>query len=242
MKFLKLVENDPRALTPKILSAIVEEQTKDQRPPDDWVHCSEVGTCPMKIALRLSGIKGEFSQGSYLNFFIGKLIHSGYQRVLVGKVLESAEATLRLPSLKLVGHDDGHGQTFVAEFKTMSKDARRIGNRPQRHHVLQITAYLKLLEKNQGNLIYIDKSNGQLEEYILEFDDADWAEIVKRIALARKFEEELKNPWPDKALQNEAMASECLFYWESWECGYCQFARSCPIKDSILLLWKERRK
>ncbi|MGC9104977.1 MAG: CRISPR-associated protein Cas4 [Thermoprotei archaeon] len=115
---------------------------------------------------------------------------------------------------------------YVVEVKTHDdvETAMKKGWIPKKEHVAQLNVYLRAFPGAKGILLYVDRSDFQMEEFIIEFDEELYRKTLER---AKRLHEAIKNrAVPEaEAKQNESM---------SWMCRNCPFASICEKDDKEL--------
>ena len=211
------------------LLKVLRSERKERE--EGWIYASEVGNCPLSVALRLNDYDPRFSDEDLLTMFVGTAIHEAIQRRLG---LEYAEWSLKDEELKLAGHPDGMLNKILIELKSISPFAMKYAKEmPYAHHKVQVSALVHLLRKNKigciGSIIeYIDKSSG----LFLECEGQEGAvELMRRIAEIRHLEEALKTGTViiDRVLPFLTIREGK----EPWECTRCAMKQVCPIYPEI---------
>jgi CRISPR/Cas system-associated exonuclease Cas4 (RecB family) len=165
-----------------MIKELVLEQLKSREGKGtrrEFIRASEIGSCPLAVALRLKGIRPDIPEDKLMVLEIGSKLHLTFQEILKNH-LTNIEKELVDEELKLSGHIDGtmevNGELYIVEFKTISPYALRYGNVPYEHHIDQLHAYMYLWNKTQdtriekGLLVYMDKSSGNIYEYEIPYE------------------------------------------------------------------------
>ena len=90
------------------------------------------------------------------------------------------------------GHSDGviniKGTNHVVDFKTCSQAAFndvKIRNQPMEAHVFQINIYMYILQVDYGLLVYENRNDLRIKEFLLKKDPAVLKEVINRIKVAK---------------------------------------------------------
>ncbi len=110
-------------------------------------------------------------------------------------------------------------QRYVLEVKTVEDLENQIKNKriPKIEHVAQLNVYLRAYPKSIGVLLYIDRTDFSMEEFVYEFDEQLYKKTLER---AKRLHEALKAKVPPEpeAKQNHDM---------QWQCKFCYFSLQC---------------
>jgi RecB family exonuclease len=114
-------------------------------------------------------------------------------------------------------------QRYVVEVKTIDdlENALRKGWVPKKEHVAQLNVYLRAFPNAKGILLYVDRSDFEMEEFEVNYDPQLFKETLDR---AKTLHYALKNkilPEPEAQLNPDM----------SWNCRFCPFASICE-RDS----------
>jgi len=101
------------------------------------------------------------------------------------------ERKLRDRSLNLVGSCDGFTKIFkkraVLEIKTIKPESFRSLKKPLPAHYHQVNVYMHLSKLQHAVVLYINKSTGELKEFLVERDYAIWTDVQNKIGSIRRF-------------------------------------------------------
>lgn len=108
---------------------------------------------------------------------------------------------------------------YLVEVKTTDglRDKVEKGYLPRMDHKAQLNLYLKAYPKAKGIILYIDRSDFDMEEFQMDFDEQLYQKTLERAEMLHKAIEERKLP-PAEAKQNKDM---------SWQCNYCIHKAKC---------------
>jgi len=196
----------------------ISERKKEVR--EGYITASEIGNCPLSIALRLKGIEPEVEEVKLLTFEIGNAVHTQVQKLLED-VLEDIEKEFYDEELRLSGKIDGRIGDRIIEFKSISPSAIKKGNLPYQHHKEQATIYMHLTGLRKALIVYIDKNYGNILEYEIEFDNQLFERLKKKMEYIRQLAEK------DKKELSELSKEELGI--QDWQCNYCLQKSNCPI-------------
>ncbi len=133
--------------------------------------------------------------------------------LVIEKVLEELGYTteqqviIELDGFKIAGTPDAVNDEYVVEIKTTN----RIPDEPFPSHVMQINAYLGLLRRSAGYIIYICRKDGQVKVFPIVFNEVMFREVLKRAATLYEY---IKS--------NEPPPAE-----PSYLCNFCEWKWKC---------------
>ncbi|MBP1357969.1 MAG: hypothetical protein JZD40_05740 [Sulfolobus sp.] len=162
--------------------------------------------------------------GSLIHEFIAKLLSKNETFKVI------SEVPVRLPhptnnEIVIVGRADdilvleAGKLRYVVEVKTVDDLRTQLskGRLPRKNHMAQLNMYLRAFPNSTGILLYIDRSNFDMEEFQISFDPQLYNESIKRAETLHEFLRAKKLP-PPEAMHNEEM---------KWMCKNCEFRNKC---------------
>ena len=149
---------------------------------DDTVHVGEVCGCPRKAYFtRKYGSKdlSHIAPSKRVVLGLGLSTHLVLEKVLeeLGYTTEH-QVIIELDGFKLAGTPDAVSNSHVVEIKTVN----RVPDEPFPNHVMQLNAYLGLLRKSTGYIVYICRRDGQVKVFPHSFSEVMFREVLKRAA------------------------------------------------------------
>jgi len=190
--------------------------TKSLRPLDEeTVHVGEVVQCLRKsFYTRRFGSKEltHLEKTKFIILGLGLSTHLVLEEVL--KELGCATEFTQIGTIvtkdyqiRIAGTPDAFNDKFVIEIKTVNK----IPEKPYKHHLMQLNAYLWLTHRRIGYIVYIEKKTGRVKVFEHTFNDELHDEFIRR---AIKYYEAIKyNITPERE--------------ESFLCNYCEWKFMC---------------
>lgn len=112
-----------------------------------------------------------------LIFDIGHVVHDLYQEKYLKDVIHSCETRICFyhNGTKIVGAIDGllsfNGEDHIVELKSMDPGGWEMLRYAKQSHINQVHFYMFALKITKAIIGYINKSNGQLKEFIIEYDE-----------------------------------------------------------------------
>ena len=149
-------------------------------------------------------------------FGAGHACHDFIQGVLSdkGKTEFESEIAVSVKEYDIFGHTDGvyRKRGWVIVIKSISDNGFRVLVKPKTEHILQLHCYMKALGMPRGQILYVNRDNGQYRAFRIKFDGAVWSNIVDIINYVEGHVK--NNTIPDR--------EESFFY-----CRSCKFAHTC---------------
>ena len=106
---------------------------------------------------------------------------------------------------------------YVVEVKTVESLESKRNFLPKKEHVAQLNLYLKAYPNAKGILLYVDRSNFDMEEFEINFDPKLFDETIKRVEILHEYLTKKEVP-PPEAKENPEM---------QWQCSYCEYRNKC---------------
>lgn len=101
------------------------------------------------------------------------------------------ERKLRDRSLNLVGHADGVTKLMkkkaILEVKTINPDGFKKLKQPLPAHYYQVNVYMHLSKLQHAVVFYVNKSSGELAEFVVDYDQRVWNDVCGKIGTIRRF-------------------------------------------------------
>lgn len=114
---------------------------------------------------------------------------------------------------------------YVVEIKTIDdlETKRQRNFIPKIEHKAQLNLYLKAYPGAKGILLYIDRSNFEMEEFEVNFDPELFNDSISRVELLHEYLTKRELP-PPEAKNNPEM---------QWQCSYCEYRNKCERLSKI---------
>lgn len=209
--------------------------------------------CARQLGYKILGHKPtEERKEMYPIFALGDLYHDFIQKIFVkeGLATQVEEATIIYDDKGryfYIQRDDNktiikepveiHGRLdlkfdiekpFIADIKSISeKGFFYVQDKPKENHYAQVQVYLHDLKKediNQGFLLYVNKSTGEMSEFLIDYD----AEYVLKYL---EDYEELYNQIMNEGLPPRHFKSGREIPWQCKYCGYTKICLGLPIEE-----------
>ncbi|WP_338067370.1 CRISPR-associated protein Cas4 [Sulfodiicoccus acidiphilus] len=110
-------------------------------------------------------------------------------------------------------------ERYLVEVKSVDDLQEKLRKKylPRLDHRAQLNLYLKAFPKSRGILMYVDRSNLDIEEIQLEFDEELYKRTLERVERIHELLKRRELPEAEAALSGEL----------SWQCKYCVHLARC---------------
>lgn len=198
-------------------------------------HASMIGLCLRRLWYIYNNLDNYTVEEKRLRIFeSGRIYHSW-----LGELLTKIATVIREGQIRKKIDSDGEEITFIGTFddlimiktkETLSeenayiievKTVSRLGfSKPMDHHIIQLNAYLNLLDVRDGFIIYIDRDKLQTKSFHIVKDEKLYEKTIERVKTLHKHIISGTIPFPESMFDKE----------REWECAFCDFRDSC-LKD-----------
>jgi CRISPR/Cas system-associated exonuclease Cas4 (RecB family) len=207
-------------------------------------HNPDESACGRQLGYKVLGYAPEPSKiESQRNFFLGDMYHEFVQKIFVKEQLathieectiyydddgkahwvrqETNKIIMKVP-VEIHGRLDIQfnilKEPFIADIKTVGEWAwKYLAGKPKEEHYAQVQLYLKDKKLNRGFLLYINKSSGDMKEFMLEYDDE----------YLNKYLEDYKNLY--EFIKHKGLPPRHFRSGDEapWQCKFCGFTKHC---------------
>lgn len=217
------------------LPAINEESNKER--DNTYFHPSTIGFCSRKIAYIMHEFPAPDLDPRVIRIFEnGHSMHERFENWFDSMGIQiAAEVELspdspdqaiaeRCRELDIRGKTDSlieiGGEYYLVELKSANdRMFKNFLQEPKEQHVEQLQLYMYLSGVHQGFLLYENKNDQSLKEFLIEYDE----EMVNRLR------EKILNV--NEHVNNNTLP-EREFTRSHWQCKYCDFSGICWYPDS----------
>ena len=217
-----------------MLKELIDNFYLEQQRNKEQTHfyVTDAGKCPRAIFFKFKNaprakldprILRIFERGEHFHRNIFNILY----RLRIGVTTE-----VPIPSQEMIsGRADAiisvNGENYVLDIKSINSMIFRNLVKPKEENVYQIQLYLHYFNIGKGILLYIDKDQQDMKEFLVNYDPA----LVK--LLIKNFEN-LK-----VKIDKDIVPSRISGWPNNWQCQYCQFREICRIAGAGEINWKE---
>lgn len=212
------------------------EKDKDKRERRHF-YISQAGKCPRAIFFKFKNIPEKEPEANILRLFE----HGDHMHQLIMGALTSTRdihlvaSEVKIPPQELIsGRADAivsDGQDlYVLDIKSMNSMIFKALEEPKKENIQQIQLYLYYFGIKKGILLYVNKDNLELKEFIFDYDQAQAESLVKNLNFLKK------------QIDSGIVPSRINDYPENWQCRYCQYKEICKMGGQDEMNWQEFKK
>lgn len=118
-----------------------------------------------------------------------------------------------------------NSENYVLDIKSINSSIFKTLTTPKEENYYQIQLYLYFFQIKKGIILYIDKDQQEIKEFIIEYNP----EICQRLLDNFKIlQEKISSNIVPSVLDN---------YPSNWQCNYCQFREICDLADRLEIDW-----
>ena len=220
-----------------MLKEIIDQFYLDQQRNKGQTHfyITDAGKCPRSVFFKFKNAPRKemdprilriFERGEYLHRNIFNILY----RLKIGVTTE-----VSIPAEELVaGRADAilciNNKNYVLDIKSINSMIFRNLIQPKEENVYQLQLYLHYFKIPKGILLYIDKDQQNIKEFLVEYDPKMVQSLIKNL-------EELK-----QKVEANLIPQRLPDHPKNWQCQYCQFQEVCGLAGGGDLNWEEFKK
>jgi len=192
---------------------------KAQNKQQDHFYISDAGKCPRQIYFKFKDYPREEPDGRAMRIFdYGDYTHLRLSSVLTSMgIVRGLEVDIP-PQEDVSGRADAivgiDNELYVVDFKTISHFGFSKLAEPKSDNVKQLELYMHYFDIDKGILLYEDKNNQAIKEFVLRYDKNIVQGVLNKFDRLKEYiEKEEVPPIPEDI--------------EDWRCKYCDFKSAC---------------
>ncbi|MEK7664846.1 MAG: PD-(D/E)XK nuclease family protein [Patescibacteria group bacterium] len=210
---------------------IENQKNKDQAK----FYITDAGKCPRAVFFKFKNAPRESLPARILRIFEhGEHMHRNIFNILY-RLRIGVTTEIPIPAQEIIsGRADAilciDNENYVLDIKSINSMIFRNLLQPKEENVCQIQLYMHYFNIKKGLLLYIDKDQQNIKEFLVSYDE----NLVK--GLLDGFYD-LKSK-----IEADNIPVRLQDYPKNWQCGYCQFKDICKIANGQALNWKDFKK
>lgn len=118
-------------------------------------------------------------------------------------------------------------QLYVLDIKSMNSYIFKNLTEPKEENVSQLQLYLHYFKIPKGILLYVNKDNQQLKEFIVSYNQPQVEKLLSTLACLKK------------QIDSNTIPSRLPGYPDNWQCNYCQFREICDMAAPDEMNWED---
>jgi len=213
-----------------MLREIIDKYYLDSNKSWEQTHfyISQAGKCPRSIFFKFKKVPEKPLEANLLRMFD----HGNHMHQLIMSALLSTRdvhvvaSEVKIPPQELISGradavlSDGN-QLYVLDIKSMDSTTFDAMIEPKLENVQQIQLYLYYFKISKGILLYVNKDNLQLKEYIFDYDPEEAQRLIKGMTLLRT------------QIDTDIVPKRIDAYPNNGECKYCQYKSVCDTRPQV---------
>jgi CRISPR-associated protein Cas4 len=188
-------------------------------------YITDAGKCPRAVFFRFKNAPREPVEARIMRIFEhGEHIHRNIFNILYRLKL-GVTTEIPIPSQEIIsGRADAilcvGNENYVLDIKSINSMIFRNLSAPKEENIYQLQLYLHYFDIKKGILLYIDKDQQEIKEFLVEYDQTLCKGLLDKFYALKADIETNKTPQrlPD--------------YPRNWQCNYCQFKDICKKTES----------
>ncbi len=196
-------------------------------------YISDAGKCSRTLFFKFKKAPRKEIEANILRLFDhGDHIHQLIMKPLLSiREIHVVAAEVNVPPQELIsGRADAiisNGQDlYVLDIKSMNSMIFNKLTEPKEENIDQIQLYMHYFKIGRGILLYVNKDNQQLKEFVIKYDK-------KRALALLSGLEKVK-----KKIEKNIIPARLDDYPSNWQCRYCQFKSICRIAEGSEINWQ----
>jgi len=218
----------------EIIDKFYLDRQKDKEQHHFYV--TDAGRCSRAIFFKFKNVPRKEIEANILRLFDhGDHIHQLIMKSLLStRDIHVVASEVNIPPQEIItGRADAvlsdGKELYVLDIKSMNSMVFRTLEKPKEENINQIQLYLHYLRIPKGILLYVNKDNQELKEFIVKYDQAIAKNLLKDL-------EGLK-----EKIDSNIVPDRISGYSSSWQCQYCQFREVCSLTGAGELKWESFR-
>ena len=189
-------------------------------------YISDAGKCPRQVFYSFKNAPKKPIDPNFLRLFdLGNHVHQLIMRSLLNiKDIRVVAAEINIPPQEIIsGRADailGDGKEFyVLDIKSMNSRAFSYLKEAKEDNVLQVRLYMYYFKIDKGILLYMNKDNLKLKEFIVDSDTKQVEKLLGELGALRK------------QIDNNVLPDRLSDYKKNWRCKYCKYSKICSTDN-----------
>ncbi len=217
-----------------MLKEIIDQFYLDQQRNKGQTHfyITDAGKCPRSVFFKFKNAPRKEMDARILRIFErGEHLHRNIFNILY-RLKIGVTTEVSIPAEELVaGRADAilciNNKNYVLDIKSINSMIFRNLIQPKEENVYQLQLYLHYFKIPKGILLYIDKDQQNIKEFLVEYDPKMVQSLIKNF-------EELR-----QKVEANLIPQRLPDYPQDWQCKYCQFQEVCGLAGGGDLNWEE---
>lgn len=219
-------------MLPKIIDQFYIDNQRNKEQTHFYI--TDAGKCPRAIFFKFKNAPREDIDARVMRMFEhGDHIHQLIMKPLLStREIHVVASEVNIPPQELIsGRADAiisDGKIlYVLDIKSMNSMVFRKLSQPKEENIDQVQLYLHYFKVSKGILLYVNKDNQELKEFILDYDKKRALDLVSALSYLKE------------KINCNTVPKRISEYPESWQCQYCQFKDVCSVNGEGEMNWDD---
>lgn len=195
-------------------------------------YISDAGRCSRSLFFKFKKVPRKDIEANILRLFDhGDHIHQLIMKPLLSiREIHVVAAEVNIPPQELISGradaiiSDGK-DLYVLDIKSMNSMIFNKLTEPKEENIDQLQLYMHYFKIKKGILLYVNKDNQQLKDFVLDYDKKRALSLLQNLQSIK-----------DKIAKN-IIPAPLADYPSNWQCRYCQFKPICKIAGEKEVNW-----
>jgi len=209
------------------------QKDKEQR----HFYITDAGKCPRAIFFKFKNAPRKEMEANILRMFDhGDHIHQLIMKPLLGiREVHVVSSEVNIPPQELISGradaiiSDGK-ELYVLDIKSMNSMIFRNLEEAKGENINQLQLYLHYFKILKGILLYVNKDNQELKEFVVSYSKEQAENLLANLALLRK------------QIDGNCVPARIPGHPADWQCRYCQFREICDSGEAGEMKWDNFQK
>ena len=209
------------------------EQQRDKGQTRFYI--SDAGKCSRQIFFKFKNVPREPMEARMLRVFEhGEYLHRNIFNILY-RLKIGITTEVNIPNKEIIsGRADAiicvNNENYVLDIKSMNSMVFRKLTEPKVENVYQLQLYLYYFNIKKGILLYIDKDQQEIKEFVVDYDKNIAQSLIANFT-------NLKSK-----IESDIIPLRLASYPVDWQCRYCQFKEICEMGEDGEMSWEAFKK
>ncbi|MCL5010934.1 MAG: hypothetical protein M1127_01850 [Patescibacteria group bacterium] len=209
------------------------EQQRDKAQLHFYI--TDAGKCQRAVFFKFKQVPREKMDARILRIFEhGEQLHRNIFNILY-RLKIGVTTEIAIPAQEIVsGRADAivclAGENYVLDVKSINSMIFKKLFSPKEENLCQIQLYLHFFNIKKGILLYIDKDQQDIKEFVVEYDPVLANQLLGGL-------NDLKTK-----IESNVVPGALFDYPGNWQCNYCQFRQICDMAGRGELAWDDFQK
>ena len=222
-----------------MLKELIDKYYLDRQKDKEQHHfyITDAGKCPRQIFFKFKNAPRKEMEARILRIFDhGNHIHG----LIMGALLSSRDiqvvsSEINIPPQELISGradaiiSDGK-DLYVLDIKSINSVGFKNLTQSKEEDINQIQLYLHYFKIKKGLLLYVNKDNQELKEFLVSYNQTRVQSLLDNLVNLKK------------QIDSNIVPSRIPDYSQNWQCRYCQFEEICKMADSGEMKWEDFKK